>query len=157
MSELTTALLASPAWHFLVALSIGLLIGVERECHKGAGAKRASEGLRTFSLIALLGGLTAQTGSVALIALGGLFTAIAALAGYWLGDRRDPGLTTEAALVVTFVLGVMAQTEPALSLGSSVGVTILLAARTPLHHFVRDVLTKQELLDGIVFAVAALV
>ena len=58
---------------------------------------------------------------------------------------------------MTFVLGVLAQTQPVLALGSGVGVTILLAARTPLHHFVRDVLTKQELLDGIVFAVAALV
>jgi uncharacterized membrane protein (DUF4010 family) len=157
MSELTTALLASPAWRLLVALSIGLLIGVERERHKGVGAKRAPEGLRTFSLIALLGGLTAQAGSVELITLGGLFTALAALVGYWLGDRDDPGLTTEAALVVTFVLGVLAQTQPVLALGCGVGVATLLAARTLLHHFVRDVLTKQELLDGIVFAVAALV
>lgn len=157
MSELTAALLTSPAWHLLVALLIGLLIGVERERHKGAGAKRAPEGLRTFSLVALLGGLIEQTGSVELIAIGGLFTALAALVGYWLGDRDDPGLTTEVALVVSFVLGVLAQTQPVLALGSGVGVTVLLAARIPLHRFVRDVLTKQELLDAIVFAVAALV
>ena len=101
--------------------------------------------------------MTAQTGGVELIALGGLFTALAALVGYWLSDRDDPGLTTEAALILTFVLGVLAQTQPVLALGCGVGITALLAARTLLHHFVRDVLTKQELLDGIVFAVAALV
>ena len=157
MIGITAALLASPVWHLLVALSIGMLIGLERERHKGEGVTRAAEGIRTFALIALLGGLTAQSGSTELVALGALFTSLAALVGYWLGDRNDPGLTTEAALVVAFVLGVLAQAQPALALGAGVGVTVLLAARDPLHHFVRNILTKQELQDGIVFAIAALV
>ncbi len=157
MDKFASDLLASAAWHLMVALSIGLLIGVERERRKGDGAKRAPEGLRTFALIALLGGMSAQTGRVEVIALAGLFAIAAAIVGYGLGDRHDPGLTTEVAFFATFVLGVLAQTQPALALGMGVGVAMLLAAREPLHHFVQSVLTKQELLDGVIFAAAALV
>jgi uncharacterized membrane protein YhiD involved in acid resistance len=38
-----------------VALGIGLLVGMERERHKGEGEDRAPEGLRTFALTAVLG------------------------------------------------------------------------------------------------------
>src|SRR5450755_4336264 len=156
MDKFASDFLASAVWHLMVALSIGLLIGVERERRKGEGATRAPEGLRTFALIALLGGLSAQTGRSEVVVLAGLFAIVAALAGYWLGDRHDPGLTTEVAFLTTFVLGVLAQTQPALALGVGVGVAMILAAREPLHHFVQSVLTKQELLDGIVLAAAAL-
>ena len=157
MDKFASDLLASAAWHLMVALSIGLLIGVERERRKGEGATRAPEGLRTFALIGLLGGLSAQTGRSEVVVLAALFAIAAALVGYWLGDRHDPGLTTEVAFLTTFVLGVLAQTQPALALGAGVGVAMILAAREPLHHFVQSILTKQELLDGIVFAAAALV
>ena len=32
--------------------------------------------------------------------------------------------------------------QPALAAGIAVGLAVLLAARTPLHHFVRSVLTE---------------
>src|SRR5262249_40463800 len=85
----------------------------------------------------------------------GVFTGSAALLGYWLGDRTDPGLTTEVALMAAFVLGVLAQTQPFLALGAGVTVTMLLAVRTTLHHFARDVLTERELVDGLIFFVPA--
>src|SRR5512140_3808194 len=44
-----------------------------------------------------------------------------------------------------------------LALAASVMVTVLLAARDPLHRLVRDAITRQELLDGLTFSVAALV
>src|SRR5215471_5611564 len=44
---------------FLVALGIGLLIGIDRERHKGTGPTRQAAGLRTFSLAAIAGA-TAQ-------------------------------------------------------------------------------------------------
>jgi uncharacterized membrane protein (DUF4010 family) len=149
--------LAHSAWHLLVALAAGLFIGVERERRKGTGIHRAAEGLRTFALVSLTGGLCAETGIPALIVLGGAFASFAALLGYWLGDRHDPGLTTECALVVSYVLGVLAQTEPALALGASVAVVALLAARKPLHDFVQKALSERELYDGLIFSVAALV
>jgi uncharacterized membrane protein (DUF4010 family) len=154
---LNPLLFESPGWRLLVALAIGLLTGVERERRKGEGDTRAPAGLRTFMLVALLGGLAAQTGSDLLVVLAGAFTAGAALVGYALGDHRDPGLTSEVALFVTYLLGVLAQSNPVLALEVSVVVTVLLAYRTQLHHLARDVLTERELLDGLTLAMAALV
>jgi uncharacterized membrane protein YhiD involved in acid resistance len=37
------------------ALGVGMLIGLERERHKGTGDTRDSAGLRTFAITALLG------------------------------------------------------------------------------------------------------
>jgi uncharacterized membrane protein (DUF4010 family) len=59
--------------------------------------------------------------------------------------------------MAAFVLGVLAQTQPVVALGAGAIVTILLAVRTTLHHFARDVLTERELFDGLMFFVAAVV
>ena len=44
------------------ALGIGMLIGLERERHKGQGELRAFAGLRTYSITALLGYVSQQVG-----------------------------------------------------------------------------------------------
>lgn len=145
------------ALRLAVAAGIGLLLGIERERRKGTGPARAPAGLRTFTIVALLGGVAAATGSTAVLVVAGSFVALAALAGYALGDRSDPGITTEVALMLAFVLGAYAQDEPAIAAGTAMAVTILLAARQALHHFVRRVLTEDELQDGLLFGAAALV
>ncbi|MDI1325396.1 MAG: DUF4010 domain-containing protein [Brevundimonas sp.] len=146
-----------PEWPLVVALAIGLLIGLERERRKGDGRTRAAAGLRTFGLVGLLGGVAALIGDPGLVLLAGGFVALGALAAYWLGDRRNPGLTGEVALVVTYALGVLAQTRPSVALGVGVVVAALLAFRGQLHSLVRDRITEQELLDALVIAIAALV
>jgi uncharacterized membrane protein (DUF4010 family) len=154
--ELQTAF-GEPLWRLLMALGMGALIGIERERRKGAGASRAPAGLRTFALIGLAGGLAAQLQSEVLMFITGAFVACAALVGHWLGDRRDPGLTTEVAMFVTFLLGVEAQHNPGQALALAVIVTVLLAWREPLHHLARNVLSESELRNGLIFAIAALV
>lgn len=154
--ELQT-LFAAPIWRLLTALAIGALIGIERERRKGDGANRGAAGLRTFALIGLLGGLAAQSESMGILLIGGAFVAMAALAGYWLGDHRDPGLTTEVAMVATFLLGAEVQRDLVSALAIGVVVTVLLAWREPLHRLVRDVLTESELRNGLIFSIAALV
>jgi uncharacterized membrane protein (DUF4010 family) len=150
-------LLERPEWRLAVATVIGLIVGVERERRKGDGPGRNPAGIRTFALVALLGGLAGQSGSEALVVLAGTFVAGAALAGYALGDRSDPGLTSEVALMLTYVLGVLAQRQPELALGVGVSVTVLLAVRSNLHHAIKKVLTERELIDALTFAVVALV
>lgn len=149
--------LGRPEWSLLVALAIGSLIGLERERRKGEGTSRSPAGLRTFALVGLLGGLAALIGNTGLVLVIGSFVAIGALTAYALGDRRDPGLTGEVALVVTFALGVLAQARPAVALETGVVVTALLAFRVQLHRFVRERITDQELLDALTFAIAAVV
>ncbi len=149
--------LGRPEWPLVIALAIGLLIGIERERRKGDGEARGAAGLRTYGLVGLLGGITALVGDSGLIVLGGAFVALAALAAYVVGDRKDPGLTGEVALVGTYALGVLAQAQPAVALEVGVVVAALLAFRVQLHRFVRDRITDRELLDALTFAIAAVV
>ncbi|GIW14453.1 MAG: hypothetical protein KatS3mg063_0306 [Tepidiforma sp.] len=140
-----------------VALGIGLLLGAERERRKGEGPARGAAGIRTFALVALAGGIAMAVGGGLVLAVALGFVALAVLAAYVLGDRTDPGLTTEVAVVVAFLLGALAQQEPQLAAGIAVVVTILLAAREQLHRLVSRALTEQEVHDALLFAGAALV
>jgi uncharacterized membrane protein (DUF4010 family) len=66
-------------------------------------------------------------------------------------------MTTELALVVTYVVGVLAVLRPALGAGCAVAVAVLLAARGRLHHVATRLLTAQELHDGLLLAALGLV
>ena len=151
------AIVAAYQWHLLVALGIGLLIGLERERRKGEGRNREAAGVRTFALVALVGGLSAELGGVAVLAVCAAFIATAGIVAYALRRDEDPGLTTQVALMTTFLLGALTESDVALAAGLAVVVTVLLVARTPLHRFVRESLSEQEVHDGLVFAAAALV
>ncbi|MCL6644874.1 MAG: DUF4010 domain-containing protein [Dehalococcoidia bacterium] len=140
-----------------VALGIGLLLGAERERRKGEGPARGAAGIRTFALVSLAGGIAMAVGGGIVLAVALGFVALAVLAAYVLGDRTDPGLTTEVAVVVAFLLGALAQQEPQLAAGIAVVVAILLAAREQLHRLVSRALTEQEVHDALLFAGAALV
>jgi len=101
---------AGELWRLGVALAIGLVVGGEREQRKGEGPGRAAAGIRTFALAGLLGGVAWLLGPWVL-ASSALFVGGAALVSHTLGDRSDPGLTTEVALVVTFALGALAAAQ----------------------------------------------
>jgi uncharacterized membrane protein (DUF4010 family) len=155
--RLTDTVTLSLAVRLGVALGIGLLIGAERERRKGTGPRRAPAGIRTFALVALAGGLSLSFGGAAVLAVTALVVGALAAIGYRRSREADPGLTTEMALLTTFLLGALAIREPALASGLAVAVAILLASRTRLHRFVRRALTEQELHDALLFAACALV
>src|SRR4029453_12964134 len=140
-----------------LALGIGLLIGAERERRKGTGPSRAPAGIRTFALVSLLGGISLAVGGELLLAVAALGVAGLSVVGYRLRSRKDPGFTTVIALLTALLLGALAVRQPSVAAGLAVAVAVLLAARTRLHRFVRDVLTEQELHDALLFAASALV
>lgn len=144
---------------FLVALGIGLLIGIDRERHKHPESGRHhAPGLRTFTLAALVGAVAMAVGSEVLLAAMTLGMAAFAGLSYWrAGADGEPGLTTETALVLTTLLGGFAMSEPAFAAGLGVVAAVLLAARSALHRFVRSVLTDDEIRDLLIFAAATLV
>ncbi|MGD9884539.1 MAG: MgtC/SapB family protein [Reyranella sp.] len=142
---------------FLVALGIGLLVGIDRERRKGDGSTRSAAGLRTFTLASLLGAVAMAAGGALLLAAASLAVAGFAGVSYWRAHEEDPGLTTETALVVTTLIGGLAIREPAIAAGLGVVVAVLLAARTPLHRFTRSVLTDDELRSLLIFAGSTLV
>lgn len=119
-----------------LALGIGLLIGFQRQ-RTGSGLG----GLRTFSLIALLGalcGVLAREWDV-LIAAAGLLGVIALIVMANVRKAQDgestSGQTSEAAALLTYALGVFVAMEyyaAALVVG---GVTaVLLHFKEPLHE-----------------------
>lgn len=142
---------------FAVALAVGVLIGIERERSKGLGPDRSVAGIRTFTLIALTGAVSLTLGAEpALLAFAAILGILIAV-GYWRSRPRDPGLTTEVAMLVAFLLGGLSMREPQLAAALAVVVTIILAARTRVHNWVHNVLTDEEVRDGLLLAAAALV
>jgi len=142
---------------FAAALGGGLLIGIERERRKGSGPRRALAGVRTFALVSLAGAAAKALEQPLLIAAGAALVGALAAIAYWRNRTRDPGVTTELALLVTYLLGVMAIEHPIMAAGGSVVVTILLAGRRTLHEFSVDTLSETELRDGLIFGAAALI
>jgi uncharacterized membrane protein (DUF4010 family) len=141
----------------VVALGLGLLIGVERERRKGEGSMRAAAGVRTFSLVAILGACAALLGSPVLLGVLGAGISVLALAAYLRSAEQDPGLTTEVALILTFVLGALAIRQARLAAGLGVLVALLLVSRSRLHDFVSHRLSDSEVRDAILLAAAALI
>jgi uncharacterized membrane protein (DUF4010 family) len=140
-----------------VALGIGLVIGAERERRKGVGPSRSPAGIRTFAVTSLAGAVSFIVGGGALLSILIAGVIILTAAAYWRGHEVDPGLTTEIALILTALIGGLSMQQPMLAAGLGVVVAVLLAARSRLHHFVRSVLTEDELNDALVFAGATLV
>ncbi|NID14619.1 MgtC/SapB family protein [Luteibacter yeojuensis] len=148
-----------------VGLGVGLLIGLERERAKGRHPSAAPAGVRTFSMLGLAGVVAALIGTTA-IGVAGFFLALVVTAGY-LRNRGDgsapggngtpPGLTTEVAMLTTFLLGVLAASSTVLAAGLGVVVATILASRARLHRFARQWLSERELHDLLILAVSAFV
>ncbi|QKJ67509.1 MgtC/SapB family protein [Deefgea piscis] len=140
-----------------VALGIGLLVGAERERRKGSGPKRVAAGIRTFVVCALLGAVSVILGDGLLLAVTTLIVGVGVFIAYQRIQDQDPGMTTEFALLLTCLLGGLAIRESMLAAAVGVVLALLLAAKDRLHHFVRSVLTAQELKDIILFSAMALI
>ncbi|MGL4574471.1 MAG: MgtC/SapB family protein [Burkholderiaceae bacterium] len=150
--------LATPLWiGFAVACGAGLLIGVERERRKNDPTHVSIGGVRTFALAALAGALAQSLAMPALVIAGALLLGLLIGMSYYRNVAADAGLTSELALFVTYLIGVTAIALPGVAAGIAVVVTVLLAARTRLHRLSTDLMTQEELHDGLILAGAAAV
>lgn len=139
-----------------VALGIGLLIGAERERSKGDRGDRTTAGVRTFTIASLLGAVSTSVDFWLLVVSIICVTVFVATA-YFTRKDEDPGLTTEISLVFTVILGGLAMTTPSMAASLAVAAAILLAAKEPIHGFVRGVVTKDEMIDFLILAAATLI
>src|SRR5437016_4562738 len=108
---------------FIVSLLIGLLIGIERERSHPRGTQAL--GVRSFTLIALLGTLSAYLHDPSFKIILLLFVLSGILLSYYRstamsGEHRDVGITTEFSAAIVFCLGFLALTKPYLA--GSLGV-----------------------------------
>lgn len=138
---------------FLVALAIGLLLGLERE---RSHSRKLPAGSRSFALLSLVGAIAASFNQWTV--LGGL-VGIGALLGlaYFRTSTKDPGTTTLFAAVVAYLLGAVAYTRPTVAVALAVVVAGLLVSKTRLHRFAREIVSDVELEDAIKFFVVAFV
>lgn len=136
----------------MTALGIGLLIGAIRERHSA----EPMAGLRTHALVALVGAVAMQIGMGAYIAALLLVGALA-VAGYMRNDPDDLGLTGEVALLVTMALSGLASRNPPLATALGVTAAVLLQAKQQLKNLSRNLITEQEIKDGLLLLAAALV
>jgi uncharacterized membrane protein (DUF4010 family) len=107
--------------------------------------------------VALIGAVSFMLGGGMVLAVAALLVGGGALVGYQRTREQDPGMTTEFALLLTCLLGGLAILDSALAAGVGVVLALLLAARDRIHHFVRSVLSEQELNDIILFSAMALI
>ena len=140
-----------------VALGIGLLIGIERERRKGDGDRRAAAGVRTFAIAAMAGAVAQLLPTMGLVPIGAALVAMLAAISHWNSRSSDPGMTTELALFATYLLGVLSVSQPEVAAGCGAGLALLLAARSRIHRFATQLLSEQELHDGVLLAALALV
>jgi uncharacterized membrane protein (DUF4010 family) len=142
---------------FATALGCGLLIGIERERRKGVGATRGFAGVRTFALVSVTGALAAHIGIVWLITAALIALAALIVISHWRADSRDPGITTEVALISTYLNGVLAMSQPAIAAGIAIVIVALLFMRSGAQRFATNALSEIELADAIILLALALI
>jgi uncharacterized membrane protein (DUF4010 family) len=129
---------------FVLTLALSLLIGLEREEHEPEGLG----GIRTFPLIGISGFLLVEVFPSSLLpfAVGFLVLGVLVALTHWAGIRLgEPGITTEVAALLTFMLGgVAAAGFYWLAISTGVVTVILLQEKTRLEGLAARV-PKQEL------------
>jgi uncharacterized membrane protein (DUF4010 family) len=139
-----------------VALGIGLLIGADRERNKDPEADKAVAGIRTFTIASLLGAVS-TTVNFWLLLVSIICVTIFSTAAYFVRRDQDPDLTSEVTLIFTVILGGLAMSAASLAASLAVSAAILLAAKEPIHGFVRVAITKAEMIDFLILAAATLI
>jgi uncharacterized membrane protein (DUF4010 family) len=136
--------------HLGLALAVGLLIGIERGWHMRTAAEGSRlAGVRTFGLIALLGGLWALIAQeLGEVLLGFAFAALAALIiiAHATDKRvnRDHGITTVIAALIAFALGALSLRGHATVAASGAVVTaVLLSLKPTLHRWLQHLEAKE--------------
>lgn len=131
-------MIPDPFLQLFVALGLGLLVGLQRE-----RVDPAIAGIRTFTLITVLGALAALLGRSFggwIVAVGLLVAAALVMSGNLVRMSRgdaEPGQTTEFTAVIMYCIGALVVIAPlAVPVVLAGAVAVLLHLKGPLHRFV---------------------
>jgi uncharacterized membrane protein (DUF4010 family) len=164
-----------------VALGIGLMIGLQRaqamaaeqqevQANGDVASGRPLGGIRTYPLIALAGAISSLLGgaqsAIAFVVSAAFVLTLVTLS--YLDDlkrERQRGLTTESAILLTFLLGALAASESVLvddarrwllAASSGVVITAILSLKQRLHSIAARI-SRQDMYATLKFAVVAVV
>ena len=147
-------------YRFGIALVIGFLVGLQRQHASEASDKEIFAGVRTFSLISVLGCGAAMLADVSgsswtLPVIAAMLGVLASVAYYINALDGDTGVTTEIATLLTFVVGALCYWEQiALSVALGVVMTVLLSVKPETHRFAQ-LLTREDIYATLKFAVVS--
>lgn len=148
---------------FGISLLIGFLIGLEREFSSSKNPdSEIPAGVRTFSLMGILGCLSAHVsyvfGSVApfivvLLSVGGFF-----IINYFIMARNGKvGLTTDVSVIMVILMGALVyHGEINVSVAIAVVIALLLSSKIEMHNFAH-LITKQDIYATLKFAVITVI
>ena len=143
----------------LISMGIGLIIGLEREYDKLKDQGFA--GIRTFPIVAILGfsleNLTDKFSVwILIIGLGAFILFLAFNHIYQKQEEYGKGLTTNLALIATFVLGIMVSAQYYRdAVATAVIIVTLLSLKTRFRTVISNI-TSEELFAFIKFSIISL-
>lgn len=135
--------LIAPAVPLLLALALGLLIGIERgwsQRNEARGTRVA--GIRTFALLGLTGGLAGEAGRLVAPLLASIIIAFAGavlLIGYAASLKRGESLSATTTIVgmVTLGIGLLATSGQGVAAAIiAASTTLVLTSRSHLHRWI---------------------
>ncbi len=159
----------SVLYRLAASIGIGLIIGMQREHTYFDKSDRHPAGVRTFTLVALGGAMTAllsdSMGGVAPFVTGFVVIGLLLMAShiaFGISHREEPGasgpavtagITTSVALVIVYLLGAMCWHNRLLeSCVIMVVILWILTAKEQLHNFAQK-LSREDILATVKFAV----
>jgi uncharacterized membrane protein (DUF4010 family) len=144
----------------LITVGIGLVLGLEREFSQYSEKEEVFAGIRTFTLVALMGFLAALLSFIFYqwIFIAGFFSVVSMVGiSYWVSAHKgNIGGTTEFATIFTFLLGglvLIGHINESLAL--TVVLVVLLSLKPKLKSIVGQI-TQVELYAFVRFVVIAL-
>ncbi len=151
-------------YHFGAAAAFGLLIGLQREfiARRASENRRDFAGARTHALIGLLGCSAAFLGdtiaSTFVLPAVLLITGALLIVAYFTSTRENrPGMTSEVAAVIVFLVGAICHTgEFAIAAAVAVTTTVLLALKVQTRWLASH-LTAEDVQATLTFAVLTLI
>lgn len=145
---------------FVLALLVGLVVGLERTSQADIENRIREGGIRTFTLASIFGFFSAvvfKGDSSKLIMIVVLFSFLLIFTALIRSFEHKPGITTSLALLLVFLAGAMLGLQhPLEGVIVGLGTLILLSTKKVLHHFA-DILSHEELLSAVYFLTVGLI
>jgi len=141
----------------VISLILGLIIGLERE-HRAK--EEAFAGIRTFPLIAILGCLSAfiydnYWNSIMWLTFGAVI--VFSIVNFYLEYQKDKGITTEIAVILTFVVGFLIYFNYIyIGVFLTIAITVLLALKNYLETFAKK-LSQEDIFAILKFILITIV
>lgn len=160
--------LASIAFTLLIGFALGAVIGIEREVNEKSKQTETMKptallGLRSFSMVTVLGVITGllypSFSGISILIGSAFFLLILIFFVLHTMQTRDPGITTELAMMYAFVIGILLAIPffpIQVTIAITIVVTLLLAHKRRIKSAL-DEIKAHEINAFISFAIIALV